>query len=128
MAANNHLNKRLFHGTGGEISGGIVKPGTRNKFGTGAYATVRRDEASGYAEEAAQREGRLFGTVYQVEPMSKDIEMVGYEGLGDKDYALDKKGFNVVKPVAYPINPDVKQPEQFKVTPNTNPDDYLRYG
>lgn len=126
MAASDNLNKILFpetykqfnglastqyiyHGTGGEITGGIVKPGIRNTYGIGAYATRRKHTAEHFAKEKAQEQGRLFGTVYRVEPVSEDPEVVGMEGLGEKDLVKDKKGLKVLKPVSYPLNPDAQQ-------------------
>jgi len=77
MAASDHLNKELFHGTGGAIEGGVVNPSDEGALGSGAYATTSLKEAERYAARKADEEGRLFGTVYRVSPKSqskRDLE------------------------------------------------------
>jgi hypothetical protein len=111
MAASDHLNKDLFHGTGGAIEGGVVNPSDEGALGDGAYATTSLKEAERYAARKANDEGRLFGTVYRVSPKSQS----------NRDLASDKQSHwtssagrftNYVFPhglkadeiVSYPIN------------------------
>jgi hypothetical protein len=114
MAASDHLNKILFHGTGGEIHGGVVKPGAElGVMGRGAYATTALKEAEHYAGYRATIEGRLFGTVYEVSPVSDNPNV--YEGYGheygDSAMVVDDKGLKVNKAVSYPINWDIDNNE-----------------
>ena len=112
MAASDHLNKALFHGTASEIRGGVVKPSVWGSLGAGAYATDNLKEAEKYASKAAADEGRLFGTVYEVEPLSDMQEHMdkmqklrdANSKIPDTNYVADKKGLKVVKAVSYPIN------------------------
>lgn len=103
MAAKDYLNEDLFHGTGGEIKGGVVKPGKVNAQGYGAYSTTSLLTARLYAQARADQEGRLFGTVYRVKPVSKDPKIV--EMIPETEhYVIDPKGLEVVEAVDYPIN------------------------
>lgn len=102
MAAKDALNKDLFHGTGGAIEGGIVRPGISNFYGKGAYATTSYGTAKYAAQIKAHGEGRLFGTVYKVRPTSKNVKIE--EMIEDEDYVIDPKGLKVIKAVSYPIN------------------------
>jgi hypothetical protein len=112
MAASDHLNKILFHGTGGEINGGVVRPGEEGRFGPGAYATDKLSEAESYAAGKAQDEGRLFGTVYEVSPASDDFKTYDVTedwrehnpNVPEVNYVVDQKGLKVKKAVSYPIN------------------------
>lgn len=97
MAAKDHLNTKLFHGTGGEIVGGVVHPGEKQLFGPGAYATTVPSLAILHAERKAREQGRLFGMVYEVEPVSEAIPAPNEGSL------RDEKGFKVLKHVASPI-------------------------
>lgn len=104
MAAKDVLNKDLFHGTGGAIEGGVVKPGSQDRHGYGAYATTGSITAQHYARLRAYSENRLFGTVYKVRPMSSNpkVQDVG----ANEHYVVDPKGLEVVEAVDYPINVD----------------------
>lgn len=119
MAAQEHLNKTLFHGTGGEIHGGIVKPDPdgRNRHGVGAYATDDLETAEMFARDKAKEQGRLFGTVYEVSTLSDNPNNVDPYGelrkfenfrkaLGgsNEKYIVDPKGLKVHKAVSFPIN------------------------
>jgi hypothetical protein len=72
----------LYHGTGGGIVGD-VRPGER---GYGAYATSDLKVAERYAANKALSEGRLFGSVYSVTPVSEYVEQetegAGYDPVG----------------------------------------------
>jgi hypothetical protein len=99
--------KPMYHGTGGEIEGGIVRPGANQAFGPGAYATSRLGSASLYAATKAQQQGRLFGTVYEVEPHDDGEGFIEVPAGGNGypvEYYRDPKGLKVKKAVAYPIN------------------------
>lgn len=100
----------LFHGTGGAIEGGVVKPGKNHFYGHGAYATTYRLAAEYYAQMTAHQEGRLFGTVYRVNPVSKNpkVEYIA----GDEDYVIDPKGLKVEEVVDFPINERAVLPTQ----------------
>ena len=93
---------KLYHGTAGEIEGGVVRP-NRGRYGFGAYA-VYGDEASraqDFAQSKAWQQGRLFGTVYEVTPRSELLP-----GYGNQ--VLDPEGLNVVKAVDFPVNPEIE--------------------
>jgi hypothetical protein len=99
MAAHESLNKTLFHGTAGGLEGGVVKP-TEAVHGFGAYATPNMDMAQRFARDQAEKEGRLFGTVYEVSPMGKGVERP-YK-FGTTEY-VDPKGLKANKIVDFPI-------------------------
>jgi hypothetical protein len=104
MAAYDHLNKDLFHGTNAAIpAGGVVNPGTDNKYGYGAYATGHLGEARVYATRKAMNQGQMFGTVYRVKPMSSNPTRVTE---GPEGFLRDTKGLKVEEAVDYPLNPD----------------------
>lgn len=108
MAASDHLNKVLFHGTGGAIEGGVVNP-NEGTYGKAAYASTNFGTASVHASKKARNEGRLFGTVYQVEPISqtpKVKELYSDDGINFDTYVYDPKGLRVIEPIYYPINED----------------------
>jgi hypothetical protein len=101
---------KLYHGTAGEIEGGVVRP-NRGQYGFGAYAVYGDDEriAQSYASRrAAPLEGqqRLFGTVYEVTPRSK-LEYSEHDS-----YVSDPEGLNVVKAVDFPPNSEIKYAQQ----------------
>jgi hypothetical protein len=102
MAAKDALNRDLFHGTGGEIAGGIVKPSDDGALGSGAYATTGLDTARSHARVKAGQQGRLFGTVYKVRPiMNKPtVRDVG----SNEQYVVDTKGLQVEEAVDFPLN------------------------
>lgn len=99
--------KPLYHGTGGEIEGGIVHPGPRQLYGPGAYATSRKFVAEAHADVEAQKENRLFGTVYEVGPHDEGEGIIKVpDAYADfpMEYYRDPKGLKVKKAVSYPIN------------------------
>lgn len=102
MAAKDALNKDLFHGTGGEIKGGVVKPGHRNERGYGAYGARNIHTARFFAGLQAYDEGRLFGTVYKVKPISENPKVIPMSE--SDDWVVDPKGLKVEEAVDYPIN------------------------
>ena len=116
---------KMYHGTGGGLTGGVVKPATeRTVYGESAYAEVGTDKADSLktarslARGAAQKQGTLFGTIYEVEPMSqadvfKSDETVGHDWRG-QTWAKDNKGLRATKAVGFPINPDVWESSQAK--------------
>jgi len=91
----------VYHGTGGEITGGVVNanPGA---FGTAAYGVTDLSNAEMYAKQAAEKQGRLFGTVYEVEPLTDASERREGSGL-----IIDPKGLKVKKAVSFPLNRNV---------------------
>jgi hypothetical protein len=102
MSSKDHLNMNLFHGTNAAIPvGGVINPGTDNKYGYGAYATGHLGEARTYALRKAEQQGQLFGTVYRVNPVSDNPTKVTDAPDG---YVRDTKGMRVNKAVDYPIN------------------------
>ena len=106
MAASDHLNKRLFHGAGGAIEGGVVNP-NEGKYGKAAYASTNFGTASGHAVKSARNEGRLFGVVYEVKPVSqtpKVKQMYSDDGINFDTYVIDPEGLQVMDAVHFPIN------------------------
>jgi hypothetical protein len=99
MAASDNLHPKLFHGTGGGVEGGVVKP-TDAVHGFGAYATPNLDMAQRFARDKAESEGRLFGTVYEVSAMGKGVSRP-YK-FGTTEY-VDPKGLKANKIVDFPI-------------------------
>lgn len=104
---------KMYHGTGGALEGGVVRPSTeRTKYGEGAYAEVGTEKqnalagARHIAREKAEEQGRLFGTIYEVEPMSNpEIIKTGEEVLlPGQTWARDQKGFKANKAVSFPLN------------------------
>jgi hypothetical protein len=117
MPAPNGPQFALYHGTGGGIEGGVVRPHP-GVFGVGAYATADQSEAELYAKTSAKEQGRLFGTVYEVEPTSQATkhayphEMYGKEPDGSEiEYFKDEQGMKAIRPVSYPSTYDVEYVE-----------------
>jgi hypothetical protein len=108
MAAKDCLGPQcdLYHGTGGEIEGGVIQPRRDhyqpNLHGEGAYSTTSLPHAELYAENEAIRQGRLFGTVFKVSPVSEARPV--REG---SDIHLDTKGMKTEEAVSFPTNPDI---------------------
>jgi hypothetical protein len=98
----------LYHGTGGGIEGGVVRP-TEGVLGTGAYATTNYYNAAHYALTKQQDEGKLFGTVYEVEPTSgltlpsdSNSMIAEMVAKSNPDYKVDPQGLRVKKVAGYP--------------------------
>jgi len=109
MAAKDHLHPRLFHGTGGSLKGNTLLPSSGGTYGAGAYSTPNQWVAEDYASTAAASpdpetgQRRLFGTVYEVEPMSENVDKYEKGHLRDNTEYVDRKGMNVKKAVSFPI-------------------------
>ena len=101
MAAKHVLNQDLFHGTGGAIEGGVVHPDPEQWSTFGAYGSTSIYTAQHFAQQKARSQGRLFGTVYRVKPLSKNPTVLNQ---GAEDYVVDSKGLQVQEAVDYPIN------------------------
>jgi hypothetical protein len=102
--------KPMYHGTGGEIEGGIVRPGANQAFGPGAYATSRKFAAEIYAATKAREQNRLFGTVYEVGPHDDGEDLIKVPARRNGypvEYYRDPKGLKVKKAVSFPINPSL---------------------
>ena len=89
----------LYHGTAGAIKGDIVRP-SDGAFGEGSYATEGLETAGTYAAAAARDQGRLFGTVYEVAPVSDEAKHVGSQA--GQGVVLDPGGLRANKTVAFP--------------------------
>lgn len=88
---------RLFHGTAGEVEGGVLKPTDNNA----AWATDDLKEAERYAVRGATTglgQQRLFGTVYEVEPS----ENTKKRSEIDPSYYSNTEGLKVGKAVSFP--------------------------
>lgn len=108
MAASDHLNKALFHGTAAGIPiGGVVKPADEEEGF--AYATPDIELARRASRWRAKGDGTLFGTVYQVKPLSKYPQVEeyrpNYQNFGPFTEVMDPKGFEVLDVVEFPLNP-----------------------
>ena len=100
---------KLYHGTAGEIEGGVVRP-NQARFGFGAYAVYGDDidTAQYHASSRAAKQGRLFGTVYEVTPRS-ELE----PAIGQYDTAVkDPEGLNVVKAVDFPLSREIRHAQK----------------
>lgn len=89
----------LYHGTAGDIEEGVVRPDI-GALGDGAYATEKLNVAKEYASNSARMQGRLFGTVYEVTPVSDKAVHVGSEAGGG--IVLDPEGMRADKVVDFP--------------------------
>jgi len=115
---------KLYHGGGGEIIGEMIKPGENNLYGRGAYAAAGTNDIRSlvgpysYAMEKAQEQGRLFGSIREVTPVSS-AEVVSDPDLKGQEYnpkmaenlsdvwVKDKVGLRPGREVAFPINEEV---------------------
>jgi len=97
----------LYHGTGGAIEGGMVQPAERQYFGPGAYGTESLTSAEFYAKQAAESEGRLFGTVYEVSPATDDAQIVGTEA--GKAVVTDPVGMKTKGIASFPLVHDTSE-------------------
>lgn len=95
MTASDNLSAPLFHGTAHEFKPGDTVTPQRH---VAAFATERPDVAAGYAGSRAERQGTLFGMVYEVEPLANDLKQdvpshvrtsrTGFRVKGLKGYSL----------------------------------------
>jgi hypothetical protein len=94
----------LYHGTAGEIEGDQIFPSLDGALGPGAYATDNLRAAAHYARIAAhgERQPRLFGTIFEVEPMSPASEVRSDAAASDATYYVDEKGLRPKKAVGFP--------------------------
>lgn len=92
----------LYHGTGGDIEGGVVRPSADYVLdGRGvAFSTESPFTAEYYAKNKAKEQGRLFGTVYEVEPVSDDAKIT--ETIGGKSVVTDPEGLRTKRAVSFP--------------------------
>jgi len=97
----------LYHGTGGDIEGGVVRPAERQLFGPGAYGTESPTSAEFYAKMAAESEGRLFGTIYEVSPVTDDAQIAGTEA--GKAVVTDPEGMKTKGIVGFPAVHDYSE-------------------
>lgn len=91
----------LYHGTSSTIEGGVIKPAERTYWGEGAYSTESLHSAKNYARDRAKAQGRLFGTVYEVEPVSEKATVAGSEA--GKGIVVDPEGMKTKRVVDYPL-------------------------
>lgn len=104
MPAKDHINPRLFHGTGHYFAEGeMVEPRTQTMVPEGrhAFASSNLADARRYASMAAAEQGTLFAPVYEVE--GEDAERHPH---GLTTY-ISKKGLKPKEIVAWGENPDV---------------------
>jgi hypothetical protein len=100
MAAVDHLNvlqhARYFHGTGGAIEGGVVRPRTSTwnsrSMDELAFASSRVADAMDFAAMGAHHQGRLFGSVYEVSPRNPKPSP-----MGDPRHVVSAEGMDVIK-------------------------------
>jgi hypothetical protein len=86
---------RYFHGSPGGISGDVVLPAVQGRgrsMNELAFATSRVRDAMGHASTKAAEEGRLFGSVYEVNPRKPQRSP-----LGDPKHVASAEGLDVVK-------------------------------
>lgn len=109
MAASDHLEPKLFHGTGHWFAPGeIVEPRRDNAYGDGggAYATTDIEVAHAYAKGKAVgsihddelHQMALFAPIYEVEHLSKHSDPSRTLG---RNIRRDTKGFRPVRIVGY---------------------------
>ena len=129
MAASEHLNSRLFHGTAhvfGENENVEPRYSPALKADV-AFSTSSQEMADYYAGATAARQGKLFGPVYEVEPIdpkesNADIPMSSamrgtlkgpreffpYTASSNQtEYVVSKKGFKPKNIVGWGINTNI---------------------
>ncbi len=123
MSAKEHLNKELFHGTGHVFDENEVVEARPNSFLKQdiAFATPNRELGEWYAGAAAAKQGKLFGPVYEVDPIDpkEDVSSAVNSKSLQKDFnaprehlafgptsniVASKKGFLPKKIVGWGIN------------------------
>jgi hypothetical protein len=140
MSAREHINQTLFHGTAHDFQiGDVIAPASsldnskdvKREALDRAWASPSRHGAEGYAAIRASSAGKLFGNVYEVEPVdwneSETGNSMGYiadESLDVSSYkdkgvvdgfphsVHSKKGFKVVS------GPTFRASENAFVTPD----------
>ena len=133
MAASDHLSKQLFHGTAHVFDENEqIEPRFNKVLKTEtAFTTNSKELAEYYAGSAAARHGKLFGPIYEVEPVdpkesNADIPMRDtlrslfkgpreYSAFGTADWqpslVVSKKGFKPKKVVSWGINTSISGKE-----------------
>lgn len=102
MTASDNLSAQLFHGSGHDFKVGDVVEPRFAYAGYGAYATERPESAANFARDKERlapdpdynstglpEQGRLFGTVYKVEPLEGD------DPEREDGTAVSQEGFRV---------------------------------
>lgn len=84
--------QRFYHGSGVGIRG-MVHPTGRDQV---AYASTSMDDARMYAATKSQDEGRLFGSVYEVDPIDPEPSLMGV-----KRHVLSRKGLKVTDHIGF---------------------------
>lgn len=129
MAAAEHLNRRLFHGTAHVFAENeTIEPRYSPALKTDVtFATDSEEMADYYAGATAARQGKLFGPVYEVEPVdpkesNADIplsnthrgmlkgprEFLPYNASWNQtEYVVSKKGFKPKNIVGWGINTNI---------------------
>lgn len=104
MAASDHLEPKLFHGTGHWFApGDIVNPGADRKYphgDPGAYASTDFDDAAFFSnlKRQAGPQPALFAPVYEVEHLTEHSDPLNKL---DETSRRDTKGFSVKKLAGY---------------------------
>lgn len=98
MAAKDHLNERLFHGTNAILNVGDVLEPRRTTFaGKLIHATTDLEEAKQYAYSGlivAKKWNQKTAPIYEVEPVDPDENLVR---LPDPEkHRASQKGFRIV--------------------------------
>lgn len=107
MAASEHLNKDLFHGTNALLPiGGTLEPNAPEDEGGGAYATPDIETARSYAKRRSMGRGTLFGNVYRVSPKSAEPQVNEYEAFTE---VVDPKGMDILELVESHVNPNLRR-------------------
>jgi hypothetical protein len=90
---------RQFHGAPGPIEGGVVRPkvqGRGRSMDELAFSTSRVSDAMSHAATKSSVDGRLFGSVYEVVPLSPQPSP-----LGDPRHVASAVGLDIKKHVGF---------------------------
>lgn len=115
MAAKDHLQPKLFHGSAAHLlPGDTINPGYNDSsypLNPGAYATSNYKHAEDFSRLKAQSEGVLFSPIYEVEHLTHHSDPKNIMGRKAEEYgyARDEKGFRIKK-VAGWANQDFDSP------------------
>ena len=98
MAASDHINQALFHGTSAQLNvGDVIEPRSMN-YNVGApaaWASNNPELAKYYAYEKMGIDKVKTAPVYQVEPVDKEEKLREFPSKGDT-YFASTKGFRVL--------------------------------
>lgn len=97
---------QFFHGTATGIKGGVVRPhdpaeritGRSNPANSAAYSSSNYNVAADWAGMRTYREGKLFGSIYEVSPRSVQTTP---EKLAVNPNIADPEGLDVVRHVGF---------------------------